>query len=337
MRSPRYPVSKKGVVVIPPGDSYYAELAVLVRNVEALPDNAPITDVLKAHTELSDFVRRTARERVSYAEYVMRLEFRDGETNCALENDDRVLSGLLVDDAWGQRFRASHGSDQTLHLTLELSLRDLCWALSMCQPRSRLAFLGEKLLDDLRADMERHQTRAALWADSNVPEPGEARDVVDPDRKIGWVELPTEFVHWRFAKDPDVDYWTLRNRLLVAVLDSDRLGYIDDLLGAVTRALPTSVSEFIANPVHPRDLIENQLSEAGYLEVPFSVPGPDTFPLHVPDYVDQLRDYETELTGYVQSVVEKCTEWMRLNQIRASSTSLRQLWRLGLPEDGPRR
>lgn len=83
MRSPRYPVSKKGVVVIPPGDSYYAELAVLVRNVEALPDNAPITDVLKAHTELSDFVRRTARERVSYAEYVMRLEFRDGETTCA--------------------------------------------------------------------------------------------------------------------------------------------------------------------------------------------------------------------------------------------------------------
>ena len=323
--------------MILPDDWFYATLGEFVRNIERLPSDAPTFEVLKAHAQLSDFVRQRVRECMTYADYLIGIEFRDGETPRTLDSDDRLLSGLLADDGWGNRFRESHHSDQTLHLALELSLRDLCWALSTWQPRSRLALLGEQLLDNLRADIERHQKRAALWAGSNRPETFDTHIAVDPDHPIGWTELPTEFVHWRFSQQPDVDYWTLRNRLLLAELDSDDLGYVDDLMNAVTQALPASLPELVANQLHPRDLIEKRLSAAGFLEVPFSVPGPDTFPLHVPDHVDRLHQYEAELTAYVASVVGDCLKYMQLDQSEASTTSLRQLWNLGLPHDGPRR
>ena len=335
--SPRAPEPGEEAVVTPPDDWYYATLGELVRNIERLPSGAPTFEVLKAHAELSELVRQTVRECMTYADYLIGVEFRDGETSRTLDSDDRLLSGLLADDGWGNRFRESHHSDQTLHLALELSLRDLCWALSTWQPRSRLALLGEQLLDNLRADIGRHQKRAALWAGWNRPESFDTHIAVDPDHRIGWTELPTEFVHWRFSQHPDVDYWKLRNRLLLAELDSDDLGYVNDLMNAVTQALPASLPELVANQLHPRDLIEKRLSAAGFLEVPFSVPGPDTFPLHVPDYVDRLHQYEAELTAYVASVVGDCLKYMQLDQSEASTTSLRQLWNLGLPHDGPRR
>ena len=306
-------------------------VGVHVAQVLHLSHDASTPEVVRAHCELATAVRRHAEESSTYAEHLVQLAFQAPESEDPVVESDSDLAKLIVARRWGEPYRDR--SDQGLDRCLEVALAELAWGLQIASPNGLLTHAVLDLLDEHRRENAQRwlttiSQEAARWSECLLASESFRVPSTDPSLELGWGDVATEFVNWRFSANADPAYWMQRNELLLTALGSFQHEFVNDLAHGIRKGLPKRFAKS-TDFVRPINFVN---LGGRYLETPTGPPDEYRYPVDLPGSEFEWHRYRAQIIQWLDACIGDAVAWATdYEEFERRDTSLDELHNLRLP------